>query len=410
VPVRPPADAPGTAPAPPAAGGEASLDRALEAALSERRAAGLLRRRPCLDSAQGVAPRVDGHACLAFCSNDYLGLAADPRVAGALARAASRWGAGSGASHLVAGHLRPHAVLEEALAEWCGRERALLFSTGYMANLAVAATLVGRGDLVLGDRLNHASLLDAAALSGARQRRFRHADAAHLARLLRGDARRKLVLTDGVFSMDGDLAPLPALCAAARQGGAWVAVDDAHGLGVVGARGRGVLEHFGLDAGAVPVLVGTLGKAFGTFGAFVAGSAALVESLLQWGRTYIYTTALPPAVAAATREALRIAEVEPWRREHLAALVARFRAGATALGLPLADSPTPVQPLLAGSAGRALAWAQSLREQGILVPAIRPPTVPRGGARLRVTFSATHTAGQVDRLLDALALAARDAP
>lgn len=270
-----------------------------------------------------------------------------------------------------------------------------------MANLGVITALAGRGDSVFEDRLNHASLLDAALLSRAKLKRYPHADAAGLARMLT-EGQARLVATDGVFSMDGDLAPLPALAEIARDAGAWLLVDDAHGLGVLGRSGRGSLDHFGLGLDEATILMGTLGKAFGTFGAFVAGSQALIETLIQSARSYIYTTATPPALAAATLEAIAIAEREDWRREHLTALIARFREGAAQLGLALTASPTPIQPLLAGSAARALAWSRALERAGILVTAIRPPTVPSGTARLRITFSAAHSLADVDQLLDVL--------
>jgi 8-amino-7-oxononanoate synthase len=274
-----------------------------------------------------------------------------------------------------------------------------------MANLAVMATLAGRGEQVLLDRLSHASLIDGARLSGAMLRRYPHADAAAAARLAGAHPRHtSLLATDGVFSMDGDLAPLPELAHVARAAQAWLAVDDAHGLGVVGAGGRGTLEHFGLDAEAVPVLVGTLGKAFGCFGAFVAGSRALIEYLMQKARTYIYTTALPQPVAAATRAALRLAQAEGWRRARVLELTARFRRAAAAGGVPLGPSVTPIQPVLCGSAGQALAAQRRLAQRGFWVVAIRPPTVPAGSARLRVTLSAAHTEREVDALAGELAL------
>jgi 8-amino-7-oxononanoate synthase len=358
-------------------------------------------------SADGAAPAgrvvVDGQSLLNFCSNDYLGLANHPVPAAAMAACAVRTGAGAGASHLVSGHGGEHDRLERELAEFTGRERALLFSTGYMANLGVATALADRDDLVLEDRLNHASLL-------ARTRSFRrfaHGDAAAATlRLAEHAATRAgagaLLLTDGVFSMDGDLAPLPALAAATRAHGAWLVVDDAHGLGVLGATGGGCCEHFGLQARDVPVLVGTLGKAFGSFGAFVAGDAATIELLVQRARTYIYTTALPQPVAAATRAALRLVREEGWRRDRLAALVARFTEGAKRRGLPLATSRTPIQPVLVGESGAAVEASRLLRERGFWVAAIRPPTVPEGSARLRVTLSATHAEADVDALLAAL--------
>jgi 8-amino-7-oxononanoate synthase len=376
--------------------------RDLAADLERRARAHLYRTRRVVDGPQGPEPVVDGRRVVAFCSNDYLGLAGDPRVAEALAYGARAYGAGSGAAHLVIGHNAPHHALEEELAEFVGRPRALLFSTGYMANLGAIGALVGRGDSVLEDRLNHASLIDGATLSRARLRRYAHRDAEALGRQLAEAKGEVLVATDGVFSMDGDLAPLPELAAACRVRGAWLMVDDAHGLGVIGPGGRGTAAQFGLGPDEVPVLVGTLGKAFGTAGAFVAGSAELVDTLMQHARSYVYTTAPPPAVAQATRTALRIALAEEWRRERLVALVTRFRREARALGLPLMDSPTPIQPILLGSAARSLQWAEALERAGVLVTPIRPPTVPEGESRLRVTFSARHTDAHLDRLLEAL--------
>jgi 8-amino-7-oxononanoate synthase len=374
----------------------------LASRLAARRAEHLHRQRPLLDSPQGPEVVVDGRPLVAFCSNDYLGLASHPEVIRALQDGAARWGVGGGASHLVIGHSTPHHELEEALAEFTGRPRALLFSTGYMANLAAVTALVGQGDTVLEDRLNHASLLDAGLLSGARFSRYLHNDAASLAARLDKATGNTLVVTDGVFSMDGDLAELPALCAAARDKGAWLMVDDAHGFGPLGAHGGGIVEHFGLGLDEVPVLVGTLGKAFGTAGAFVAGSEALIETLIQFARPYIYTTSQPPAVACATLKSLELLRTEGWRRKHLNRLIARFRAGAAELGLTLMDSPTPIQPLLIGDSARAMEFSRLLRERGLLVGAIRPPTVPAGTARLRVTLSAAHSEEQVDRLLAAL--------
>lgn len=374
----------------------------LASRLAARRADNLFRQRPLLQSPQGPEVVVDGQQLLAFCANDYLGLANHPQVIRALQQGAERWGVGGGASHLVVGHSQPHHELEEALAEFTGRPRALLFSTGYMANLAAVTALVGQGDSVLEDRLNHASLLDAGLLSGARFARYLHNDAESLAKRLAKTEGDTLVVTDGVFSMDGDLAELPALCAAAKQKGAWLMVDDAHGFGPLGANGGGIVEHFGLGLDDVPVLVGTLGKAFGTAGAFVAGSAELIETLIQFARPYIYTTSQPPAVACATLKSLELLRSESWRRDQLAALIARFRAGAQALGLTLMDSPTPIQPILIGDSARAVELSRLLRERGLMVGAIRPPTVPAGTARLRVTLSAAHTLAQVDRLLAAL--------
>ncbi|MGM3386456.1 8-amino-7-oxononanoate synthase [Stutzerimonas stutzeri] len=375
----------------------------LQSRLAARRADHLYRQRPLLEAPQGPAVVVDGKPLLQFCSNDYLGLANHPEVIAAMQQGAATWGVGGGASHLVIGHSMPHHQLEEALAEFTGRPRALLFSTGYMANLAAVTALVGQGDTVLEDRLNHASLLDAGLLSGARFSRYLHNDATSLAKRLEKASGNTLVVTDGVFSMDGDLADLPALCDEAKRHGAWVMVDDAHGFGPLGANGGGIVEHFGLGIDEVPVLVGTLGKAFGTAGAFVAGSEELIETLIQFARPYIYTTSQPPAVACATLKSLQLLRRENWRREHLAALIARFRQGAVDIGLTLVDSPTPIQPILVGSSARAMKLSAALRERGCLVGAIRPPTVPAGTARLRVTFSASHTEAQVEQLLDILA-------
>jgi len=374
----------------------------LEADLQARREQGLYRSRRLVDGPQGVHLSVDGRQLLSFCSNDYLGLAADPRIAEALRDATRRYGTGSGAAHLISGHSSAHHALEEELAAFVGAQRALLFSTGYMANLGVLGALLGRGDTLLQDRLNHASLLDGAALSGARLKRYRHNDIGSLQRLLDGAAGRVLVASDGVFSMDGDLAPLNALADAAGRTGAALLIDDAHGFGVLGRQGRGSVNAAGLDFGQVPVYMATLGKALGVAGAFVAGSEALVETLIQKARSYVYTTAMPPALAEATRASLRIVQQEQWRRDHLQGLVARFRDGARSIGLQLMDSATPIQPILLGEARTALAWSDRLLERNILVTAIRPPTVPAGSARLRVTLSATHSEAQVDRLLEAL--------
>lgn len=379
----------------------------LAAELERLRRDHLYRRRRVLSGPQGPRPTVDGHRLLAFCSNDYLGLANHPTVVGAMQTGAAQYGAGSGAAHLVNGHSAAHQALEEELADFTGRARALLFSTGYMANLGVISALAGRGQQVFEDRRNHASLIDGALLSGARLRRYPHADATALSRMLaRHDSAGSLTLiaSDGVFSMDGDIAPLRGLAEVAQDAAALLVVDDAHGLGVVGAGGRGSLELAGLSQAQVPILVGTLGKAFGTFGAFVAGPEDLIETLIQRARSYIYTTALPPAVAQATRASLRLIQAEPWRREHLRALIARFRRGAGRLGLPLSPSETPIQPLLVGDNRRALSWSQALEAAGILVTAIRPPTVPQGSARLRVTLSAAHSEADVDTLLEGLSI------
>ena len=379
---------------------------ALPEALSRLEAAQLRRRRITIEGfAAGdsrALVRIAGRTLVDFSSNDYLGLARHPALAAAMSAAARAAGAGSAASHLITGHGAEHERLEEELAAFTRRERALLFSTGYMANLAVMSALAGRGERILLDRLSHASLIDGALLSGAGLARYRHADAEAAARALAEPARTVVVGTDGVFSMDGDLAPLPALSSAARRADAWLVVDDAHGLGVVGASGRGTLEEYALSAADVPVLVGTLGKAFGSFGAFVAGEAALIEYLMQKARSYIYTTALPQPVAAASRKALGLAQTEDWRRTRLAALIERFRRHASEAQVPLSLSRTPIQPVVLGSEAAVLAAQRELEAEGLWVAAIRPPTVPKGTARLRVTLTAAHSESQIDQLAGAL--------
>ncbi|MCB1761676.1 MAG: 8-amino-7-oxononanoate synthase [Gammaproteobacteria bacterium] len=376
----------------------------LRTELERRRQQHLYRRRRIVTRVQGVVIRLEGRQLLNFCSNDYLGLADHPRVVAALRSGADAHGVGSGAAHLVSGHSRAHHALEEELAEFTGRARALLFSTGYMANLGTVTALLGRGDTIYQDRLNHASLIDAGLLSRASFRRYAHADVPALRRQLEGHTRGDaMVVTDGVFSMDGDLAPLLPIAALCRQHDAWLMVDDAHGFGVLGETGAGILEHYRLDGEQVPLLMGTLGKALGTFGAFVAGSEDLIETLIQHARSYVYTTAVPPAVAEATRASLQLVREEGWRRERLQQLIRYFRAALLDLGFSLGESPTPIQPILAGTAERALAWSDRLERQGILVSAIRPPTVPEGGSRLRVTLSAAHSDAHLEQLLQALA-------
>ena len=382
----------------------AAFEDRLGAALAQRREQGLYRQRLTLESAQGPAVQLNGREYLNFCSNDYLGLASHPRLVESFRKAATQYGVGSGASHLVCGHSRPHHQLEEALAELTGRPRALLFSSGFAANTGTLTTLLQAGDSGYQDRLNHASLLDGGLHSGARFGRFAHNDVDDLARKMSGVEGPKLVAVDGVFSMDGDSAPLPELASLCRAHDAWLMVDDAHGFGVCGNNGAGSVAAAGLDAGQVPVLMATLGKAMGTAGAFVAGSETLIEALIQQARNYVYTTAISPAVAAATLTSLELLQQEGWRREHLSALVSRFRNGAKALALPLMDSQSPIQPLLVGDAATAVAMSESLRRRGLLIGAIRPPTVPAQTSRLRITLSAAHSEAQVDRLLEELAL------
>jgi 8-amino-7-oxononanoate synthase len=373
-----------------------------EARLQSHKNDGLFRHRRIIDSPQSTEIVCDGRQLLAFCSNDYLGLANDQRIKKAFIRGIERWGNGAGAAHLISGHSSAHHQLEEELATWLGRERALLFSTGYMANGGIINALMGRGDVVIEDRLNHASLIDAGLGSGAKLLRYPHADVqtAEL-QLSNHKGKQMLLATDGVFSMDGDIAPLRELANVCRQHDALLLADDAHGLGVLGMQGRGSLDLEALSQQDVPLLMGTLGKGFGVFGAFVAGPEILVETIIQNARSYLFTTAAPSAMAEANRAALRCVIEDQWRRDKLAGLVTRFRSGAEQLGLQLMPSETPIQPILVGEADKALAMSRALEAQGVLVTAIRPPTVPRGSSRLRVTLSANHEEADIDRLLNA---------
>jgi len=374
----------------------------LQAGLAQRREAGLYRGRDSIESPQGPKLCLAGREYLNFCSNDYLGLAAHPKIVESFKDAAQKFGVGSGASHLVCGHSSVHQELEHALAVFTKRPRALLFSSGYMANLGVLGALLEPSDHVFQDKLNHASLIDGGLRSGARFRRFLHNDLESLELKLSGASGEKLVAVDGVFSMDGDEAPLREMAGLCSRHNAWLMVDDAHGFGVNGPSGAGSVEAAGLGVADVPVLMATLGKALGTAGAFVAGDETLIEALIQQARTYIYTTAIPPAVAAATIVALQVLGEESWRREHLRSLVSLFRTGAEQLGLPLMPSSSAIQPLVLGGADQAVALSRGLRERGVLVSAIRPPTVPRGTSRLRITLSAAHSAAQVEQLLEQL--------
>ncbi len=395
------------------------LEQRLRDGLEAARAAQLYRVRRVVEGAHGARLRVDGRDCVNFCSNDYLGLAADPRLAEAAQRALSRSGTGSGAAALISGYNREHQALEEELAAWLGRPRALLFSTGWAANLGVLRGLLGRQDRLVADELNHASLIDGGRLSGAQYRRVAHADVDAFAAALKEDARPDgltLLCADGIFSMDGDLAPLPALAALAQRHRAALMVDDAHGLGVLGAAGRGSLDHFATATGGafapdrVDIHVATLGKSLGAAGAFVAGGEDLIEYLIQRARSWVFSTAPPPAVAAAARASLRIVAGPEGdgRRRALFAAIARFRAGCARAGIALDASETPIQPLRLGDETRALQLSRFLLERGHWVAAIRPPTVPRGTARLRITFSAAHTAAQVDALVETLAEGLRE--
>ena len=381
-----------------------SLEHALGAELDQRRAQHLYRQRNSHAGPQTPELTVNGQKLLAFCSNDYLGLANHQQLISAAQKTCTDYGVGSGASHLVVGHTDLHHELEQALAEVTQRPRALLFSSGYMANLGIMSALLGRHDAVYQDRLNHASLLDGGLLSGAKFQRYRHNDALDLQRQIKKtQARRHLVATDAVFSMDGDTARLKPLSQLCHQQKAWLMVDDAHGFGVLGPNGGGSALAQGLNTLECPIYMATLGKAIGSYGAFVAGSEVLIESLIQFSRNYIYTTALPPAIAASSLAALKLLQQESWRQQHLNDLIMLFKKQAQDLGLPLMPSNTAIQPLMVGSSSVALQLSQALQEMGLLVTAIRPPTVPKGGARLRITLSAAHTESHLQQLLQALA-------
>ena len=374
----------------------------IASALFDLDAQDLRRVRWVLDGPQGVRVKLDGREYLSFSSNDYLGLASHPDLAAAAIGAAEQVGVGAGAAHLLTGHHRLHHDLEAELAAFLGLPAALLFSTGYMASLGVVPALLDRHGEVFEDRLNHASLVDAAVLSRARLTRYPHLDLAWLDRKL-GESRAasKLIATDTVFSMDGDLAPVSELLALADKHDAWLYLDDAHGFGVLGENGQGALAGIPTSSPRL-VYLATLGKAAGVAGAFVAGSPELVEWLVNRARTYVFTTAQPPMLATAVSASLKLIAGEPWRRQRLGQLVARFRAGAASLPWPLMPSTTPIQPVLVGDNQAALDLASGLRARGILAPAIRPPTVPRGQARLRVSLSAAHGEEDVAALLAAL--------
>ena len=382
---------------------EPRLHAELSAQLAQLESEGLKRRRRTLEAPCGPLARVDGRELISFCSNDYLGLASDPALIEAACAGARKWGVGSGASHLVSGHQMPHEALEQRLASFTGFARALLLSTGFMANLGIVPALVGRGDAVFADKLNHASLIDAVQLSRADSQRYPHGDLAALERLLgKSAAKRKLILTDAVFSMDGDLAPLPELLALAERFDAWLVIDDAHGFGVLGAQGRGSLAHFALPHAERIVYMGTLGKAAGGSGAFVAGSETVIEWLLQRARTYIFTTGSSPVMACALLASLDLIENGDDRRTHLRQLTIRLRDGLADTRWQLMPSPTAIQPVIIGDNHEALRVANALFERGLWMPAIRPPTVPKGTARLRVSLTAAHTSEQVVQLIDAL--------
>ena len=379
------------------------LRGSLQSFLDELKSQHRYRQRLVVESPQATELTIDGKSYLNFCSNDYLGHANHPKVIDAFITGVKLYGVGSGASHLINGHSEAHHELEEELAEFVSRPRALLFSTGYMANLGVISALLHQGDHVFEDRLNHASLLDGGLLSQARLQRYQHADVSELtSRLMQSKAERKLVATDGVFSMDGDVAPLDKLAKAAKTSNAWLMVDDAHGLGVTGDQGRGSLEVYSLGMDDVPILVGTLGKAIGTFGAFVAGSEELIETLIQRARSYIYTTALPPAIAEASRASLKLVDEESWRRQKLQENIAYFKQSCEQTGLDVLHSSSAIQPVIIGDVEKTVKISNQLKQDGLLISAIRPPTVPEGTARLRITLCTEHTPAQIDLLVQKL--------
>jgi len=372
--------------------------------LAERTRMGRYRQQRTRFGVQGVDIVVDGTKLLSFCSNDYLGLASHPALKKAFIEAAEKDGVGAGAAHLLTGHSHYHQQLEEELAHFMGQEKVLLFSSGYQANMGIIDGLMNRGDVIIQDKLNHASLLDGGRLSTADQLRYQHGDMAALSRRLTQaeQVKHRLLVSDAVFSMDGDIAPLPELISLAKQHNTAVMIDDAHGLGVLGEHGRGCVEYWQVVQHDMPIVMGTFGKAFGTAGAFVAADEVVIDTLIQQARTYVYTTAQPAAIAAATLASLKLVQEENWRREKLQTLISQFRAGAKSLGLNLMDSFTAIQPVLIGDDKQAIQIGKALEEKGLLVGVIRPPTVPEGSARLRITLSAKHTGQQVQHLLEAL--------
>ncbi len=376
------------------------------AELEQRRDAGLYRVRRHMSGPHRPDLTADAQPVLAFCSNDYLGLASHPELVAAAEAGLRDHGLGGASSHLICGHHEEHHRLEERLALFTRRSGALFFSTGYMANVGVITALAGKGDTVFSDALNHASIIDGCRLSGAAVKVYPHCDTQTLESMLANTPGHKLVVTDGVFSMDGDIAPLGDLARLCRRHDALLIVDDAHGFGCVGPQGRGAVLEAGLDEEDVPLVIGTLGKAFGTSGAFVAGPALLLDYLVQKARSYIYTTAMPPALATASCASVDLVETQQERRDQLTRLINRFRAQATTMGYALMPSATPIQPIMIGDAHEAVRLSKALERQGVLVTAIRPPTVPQGESRLRVTFSAAHTEEQLDQLLEALRLSA----
>ncbi|MGH7819409.1 MAG: 8-amino-7-oxononanoate synthase [Candidatus Binatia bacterium] len=374
--------------------GSWDLDADLEALRTQR----LYRRLRTIEGPEEPEVVVDGRPAILLCSNNYLGLANHPEVVAAAREVLERYGAGSGSSRLISGHLRIHADLEERIAEWKGAEAAIVFSSGYHANLGVLQALVGAGDAILSDELNHASLIDGCRLSRAEVRVYRHGDPGSLEEALRATAgaRRRLVVTDSVFSMDGDRAPLAAICEVAERHGAEVMVDEAHATGLCGATGAGLVEELGLRD-RVLVQMGTLGKALGSFGAYVAGRRSLVELLVNRARTFIFTTALPPATVGAAGCAIDIVRREPERRSRVAENARMLRERLVGAGYRVPPVESPILPVMIGESGATMRLCERLLDKGVFAQGIRPPTVPPGTSRLRVTVMATHGAAELDR-------------
>ncbi len=384
-----------------------TIEERFKSQLEGREQQHLYRKRPLVFSPQQPVMQINGLNVLNFSSNDYLGLANHPDIKQAIKSAleSDQTSYGAGAAHLVTGHHLEHHLLEDEIADWLGVGRALLFSTGYMANLAVQQALLQKGDVVLADKLNHASLIDGAQLSSAELKRYPHLDMQALERRLhqaQKNQQQAMIVSDGVFSMDGDMAPLVDMQQLAQTYGAWLFIDDAHGIGTLGENGKGCFEHFGLEPDENTIIVGTLGKAFGTSGAFVAGSQVLIETLIQKARPYIYTTAMPQINGVAIRHALKLVQNAKASRETLQANIAQFRQGAKRIGLNLWQSETAIQPIMIGDSETALQWSKHLKTLGFWITAIRPPTVPQNQARLRVTLTSAHTAQQIEKLLSAL--------
>lgn len=379
-----------------------NLTEQLRHQLENREKTKLYRRRLTLEGSQSKHVSAAGREYLAFCSNDYLSLASHPQLIAAVCEGAALYGVGAGASHLISGHSSAHHALEEALAHFTGFPRTLLFSTGYMANAGVVTALADRGDAIFADKLNHASLNEAALGSRAKFARYPHLDLATLEQQLAvSRAKRKLVMSDAVFSMDGDVAPAADLLALCEKYNAWLMLDDAHGFGVLGPQGRGTVSHFNISSPRI-IYMATLGKAAGVFGAFIAAQPEIIETLIQHARSYIYTTAAPPLLSHALLKSLELIEEDEWRRDKLTQLAARLKHELQSLRWQLLTSVTPIQPLIIGGNDEALEISEALRERGILVPAIRPPTVPQGMARLRISLSATHDMEDVMQLAAAL--------